>query len=148
MAKRSKYNQLVFHPTNPQKYKGSYPICLRSGLEIKCARMFDTNPKILEWSSESVIIPYRSPLDNRVHRYFPDFFVVMFDEKNVKWKYLVEVKPYKQCLPPIASGKKKVTTTLYENKQWILNTSKWKMAEEYCRLRGWRFMKITERDIG
>ena len=40
----------------------------------------DNNTNVLEWSSEEHIIPYRSPLDGKVHRYFPDFFV----KKNYK----------------------------------------------------------------
>ena len=35
----------------------------------------DNNPNILEWGSEEIIIPYKSPLDKKVHRYFPDFFI-------------------------------------------------------------------------
>ena len=35
----------------------------------------DLNENILEWGSEEIAIPYRSPIDNKVHRYFPDFYV-------------------------------------------------------------------------
>ena len=35
----------------------------------------DLNENILEWGSEEIVIPYRSPLDSRVHRYFPDFYI-------------------------------------------------------------------------
>jgi len=34
----------------------------------------DKNENILEWGSEEIALPYRSPIDNRVHKYYPDFY--------------------------------------------------------------------------
>ena len=58
----------------------------------------DTNEKILEWGSEEIIVPYRSPVDNRYHRYFPDFYVKVKDKNGKIKKMIIEIKPYKQCI--------------------------------------------------
>ena len=135
-----------FKPINPQKYKGNPTnIIYRSGLELKVMIRFDTDPQILEWSSEEIIIPYRCKTDNRIHRYFPDFVVKMKTKKGIE-TFMVEVKPYKQTLPP-KKGKKKKQTYINEVMTYAKNTSKWEMAEEYCAKRGWTFLKITEKDI-
>ena len=44
----------------------------------------DLNETISEWQSEEFWIPHRSPLDNRIHRYFPDFFLKYIDKKGNK----------------------------------------------------------------
>ena len=35
----------------------------------------DKNENILEWGSEEVWIPYRSPKDNRIHEFFQTFIL-------------------------------------------------------------------------
>jgi hypothetical protein len=35
----------------------------------------DKNPSVVSWSSEEIIIPYKSPADGKWHRYFVDFYV-------------------------------------------------------------------------
>ena len=61
---------------NPEKYKGDPTnIIWRSLWERKYMKYLDGNPNILEWSSEEFFIWYKSPIDNRQHRYFPDFFL-------------------------------------------------------------------------
>ena len=65
-----------FTPTHSNKYKGdSRNIIYRSLWELKFMKWCDRNVNILEWGSEEFFIPYVSPLDNRVHRYFPDFYM-------------------------------------------------------------------------
>lgn len=136
----------IFRPTNPKKYKGNpTQIVYRSGLELKVMTRFDLDSQILEWSSEEIIVPYRCKTDNRLHRYFPDF-VVKMKTKNGIVTYMVEVKPYKQTLPPV-KGKKKKQTFLTEVLTYAKNISKWESAEKYCAVRGWKFIKLTEKDI-
>ena len=60
----------------------------------------DTTPSILKWSSEEIAIPYKSPVDNRVHRYFPDFYVKVRESSGKIVHKLIEVKPSKQTVPP------------------------------------------------
>ena len=53
----------LYKPKNISKYKGDYrKIVHRSGLELRFMRYLDGNDSILKWSSEEIVIPYRSPL--------------------------------------------------------------------------------------
>jgi len=66
----------LFKPKNPQKYVGDPTnIVYRSSWECKVMSWLDRNPSIISWASEELIIPYKSPVDNRFHRYFPDFYI-------------------------------------------------------------------------
>ena len=71
-----------FRPKNRKKYKGNpSDIVYRSLWELKFMNYCDSNKSILKWSSEEIIIPYRCPTDNRIHRYFPDFYVKYKDAR-------------------------------------------------------------------
>jgi len=101
----------------------------------------DSTPSITEWGSEEIFIPYVSPIDNKRHKYYPDFYV----KANNK-KYIVEVKPSKQTKEP--TKRKKVTKGyLQEVFTWGVNQAKWKAAEEFCRDYGMEFMIITEKEL-
>jgi len=107
----------------------------------------DKHPDILQWNSEEIIVPYRSPIDGKVHRYFPDFWVKSIDREGKKSVSLIEIKPYNQTKEPVP--KKKLTKSyLYEVKTWGVNTAKWKAAESFCKDRGWKFMIMTENELG
>ena len=81
-----------FRPSNVTKYRGDYRnIIYRSSWEKVFMSYCDKNDNIIEWGSEEVIIPYRSPLDNRLHRYFPDFYVKVKDNSGVPKKYIIEI---------------------------------------------------------
>ena len=108
-------------------------------------RFCDNNINVLQWSSEKVIVPYISPLDGRVHRYFVDNFVVIKEGEKIK-KYLVEIKPHKQTLPPSTKYKKK-EHLLYEQNMWKVNEQKWIAARKWAADRGCEFLLITEKDI-
>ena len=61
----------VFRPNNPEKYTGDpTSIIYRSRWELILMGTLDKHPDVLKWGSEEIIIPYRSPIDGRVHRYF------------------------------------------------------------------------------
>lgn len=137
-----------FTPKNPKKYKGDPTnIIFRSLWERKFMHHLDTNTAVVEWSSEEVIIPYRSPLDNRIHRYFPDFYVKARNADGSIKEMIVEIKPKKETKEPI---KKKRITKQYisEVTTWGKNQAKWSAAEEYCEDRGWEFMILTEDHLG
>ena len=96
MAYRGRYI-----PANPKKYKGDPSnIIYRSLWERKFMVYCDANDRILEWGSEEFFIPYRSPLDGKVHRYFPDFYVKVKTKEGKLKKWVVEVKPKAQTTPP------------------------------------------------
>lgn len=137
-----------FRPKFPEKYKGDPTnVIYRSLWERNCMVYFDQNPKILQWSSEEIVIPYKSPIDGRWHRYYPDFLVKLLNKDNIIEVVLIEVKPYKETQEP--KQRKKVTKQyLYEVATYGKNQSKWKAAREYCADRKWKFMIITEKELG
>jgi hypothetical protein len=140
----SKYRQGVFTPKNKEKFIGTSAM-FRSGLELRFMRFCDNNPNVIKWSSENVIIPYISPFDNKTHRYYVDNFVMIKEDSEVK-KYLIEIKPFRQTKPPTTKYKKK-KHLIYEQKQWVINSCKWKAAIEYAKRTGCEFKIITEKDL-
>jgi len=137
-----------FKPSNYEKYKGDPTnIIYRSLWELKFMNWCDKNENILEWGSEEFWIPYKSPLDNRIHRYFPDFYVKIKTKENKIKKYIVEVKPYKQVIEPKVQ-KTKSKKYLSEVTEWAKNQAKWKAAREYCEDRLMEFKVITEKELG
>lgn len=137
-----------YKPKNPSKYLGDPTnIVYRSSWERQCMLYFDKNPNILEWGSEEIIIPYRSPLDNRVHRYFVDFVIKAKTASGQIETTLVEVKPYIQTQPP-KSQQRKTRRYLNEVTTYLVNEAKWKAATEFCKDRKWKFQIITENDLG
>ena len=129
-----------FKPKNPTKYMGDPTnIIYRSGWELKLMSYLDTHVNVLQWSSEEVVIPYKSPIDGRRHRYFPDFYLEQINTNGIKEKILIEVKPKYQTVPPVVqTTKTKKPTKRYINevKTWGINQAKWIAAEEFCK-RSW-----------
>ena len=137
-----------FKPKNPEKYKGNPTnIIYRSLWELRFMRHLDSHPSIEQWSSEEIIIPYVSPIDNRIHRYFPDFWIRAKDKDGIINTMLVEIKPMKQVKEPVRQDK---ITRRYINevKTYGINSAKWKAAEKYCLDRKWQFKILTEKDLG
>ena len=137
-----------FSPQNPKKYKGDPTnIVYRSLWERKFMKHLDENTSIIEWSSEEIQIPYISPLDNRRHRYFPDFYIKARNPDGTLKDMIVEIKPKKETKEP--TKKKRITKQyITEVTTWGKNQAKWKAAEEYCADRGWQFMIMTEDHLG
>jgi len=137
-----------FIPTKPNKYKGDIRnIIYRSLWELKFMKWCDRNANILEWGSEEFFIPYRSPLDNRVHRYFPDFYMKVQESNGKQVRYVIEVKPARQCVPPV-KGKKQKKTFIREVAEYAKNQAKWKAAQEFCEDRQLTFKVVTEKELG
>jgi len=136
-----------FKPSNPGKYKGDPTnIIYRSLWERKLMVWCDRNENVVEWGSEEIIIPYVSPIDSRVHRYFPDFYVRARTRNGRTEKFIIEVKPLAQTREP--KKKSKVTKTyLNEIKTYAVNQAKWKAAREYCDDRKMKFMVLTEKEL-
>ena len=107
----------------------------------------DLNENIIEWGSEEIVIPYRSPIDNRVHRYFPDFYVKLKDRTGKIKKYIIEVKPKKQLKPP-PKPKRQTKGYLREAYEYARIQAKWKAAVEYCEDRLYEFKVMTEDELG
>lgn len=136
-----------FTPKNVSKYKGNYKnIIYRSSWELKFMNYLDMHTDVLEWSSEEFFIPYRSPIDNKVHRYFPDFYVKRKDKDGKVEILIIEIKPETQTKPP---EKKSKVTKRYINEvyTWGVNEAKWKAAQEYCDDRKYKFVILTEKHL-
>lgn len=137
-----------FSPKNTNKYLGDPTnIWYRSLWERRVMVHLDENPNVMEWANEEIIIPYLSPVDNRLHRYFPDFFVRVRNKVGGSEAMILEVKPKSQSAPP---QKKSKITRKYINEvmTWGVNEAKWKAADMYCKERGWKFRVITEEHLG
>ena len=138
-----------YTPQNPKKYRGDYNnIIYRSLWELKFMKYCDRSASILEWGSEEIIIPYISPWDNRVHRYFPDFYIKVRQSDGKVKKMIIEVKPKKQCKPPTTTPKRKTQRWFNEVETWGVNEAKWKAAVPWCEDKGMEFKILTEDDLG
>lgn len=137
-----------FLPKNINKYLGDPKnIFYRSSWELRVMMHLDVNANVIQWSNEEIIIPYLSPADNRYHRYFPDFFVRIKNQKESTTEALIlEVKPKSQTTPPKVQSKP-TRRYIREVVTYGVNEAKWKAATEYCKDRGWQFKIVTEQDI-
>jgi hypothetical protein len=137
-----------FKPKNPLKYMGDpTKIIYRSSWELKLMNFLDSHTDVLKWASEEFCIPYISPIDNKVHRYFPDFLVKKRNPNKVIQTIVIEVKPKSQSSPP--SVQKKATKRyVREVYTWGVNPAKWEAAKKYCEHRGWEFMVMNEEHLG
>jgi hypothetical protein len=135
-----------FTPSNPGKYIGDIGnIIFRSSWELKVLNELDRNPAVIEYASEEISIPYVSPVDRRVHRYFPDFFVKLRTTEGIK-NMLLEVKPAIQTCPP-KQPKKMTRRFITEAATYSVNDAKWKAARAFCDQQGWDFRVVTEKEI-
>ena len=138
----------IYKPSNPKKYKGNANnIICRSTWERKFCKWCDLTENILEWGSEEFFIPYISPVDKRVHRYFPDFIIKIKESTGNLKTYVIEVKPKRATIPPVP-GKKQRKTLIRESMTYAVNQAKWKSAREWCADRMIEFKVITEDELG
>ena len=138
----------TFRPRNPQKYVGDHTnIIYRSSWECRLMDWFDRNPNVISWASEEVTVPYKSPVDGKFHRYFPDFVVKIREQSGKTKTMMIEVKPKKQTMEPPVQ-KRKTKSYINEVVTYGVNQAKWKAANEYCLDRGWEFKVITEEHLG
>ena len=140
-----RFKQGIFKPKNPKKFLSERAI-YRSSYELRFFRWADENPNVLEWSSESIIIPYISPIDGKGHRYYVDNYCVLKEGDIIK-RYLVEIKPSSQIQKPKVTKTKKPASLLYEQTQWVVNQAKWEAAGIYAKKRGFEFIILTEKEL-
>ena len=138
-----------FRPKRPKKYKGDpTQIIYRSLWEKKFMEYCDLTENISQWQSEEFWIPYKSPLDNKVHRYFPDFFIKYRDALGKMRNVVIEVKQAKQLKMTKKNPKKRTKSWAYEVQTYVVNQAKWKAAESYCADRKYEFKIMTEKELG
>jgi hypothetical protein len=137
----------LYKPQNFKKYKGDYTnIVYRSLLERMVMVRLDTDPNVLQWSSESIIIPYFSPVDKKMHRYFPDMWMKLKHKDGSVKEYLIEIKPKVQTVPP-KQPKRKTIRYLNECKTFAVNMAKWDAAKKYCAAKNINFTIWTDEQI-
>ena len=137
-----------FRPSHPKKYKGDPTnIIYRSLWELKFMRYCDTNQRVLKWSSEEIVIPYKSPIDNKYHRYFPDFYIKYVTSNGQVKESLIEIKPAKQVREP-RKQKKRTKQYVAEVYEYAKNQAKWEAAKNFCDDRLWEFQIFTGKELG
>ena len=140
-----------FQPKNPQKYVGDKAdIVFRSSWERKFMIWCDNNPAVLNWLSEYPI-PYFSQVDEKMHRYFVDFFVRVKSTDGTITVLMVEVKPHSQCLEPKKpkiNNNKAMMRYINECKTYVVNQNKWQAAADYAERNGFKFIVMNEYDLG
>lgn len=154
------YNNIITKYTlqNPDKFikpKDSFmksynestnQVLAKSNLELKAFMYFDNSNNTTKWSLEPFAIKYVSPKDNKIHRYYPDCFVEMSDNK-----FIVEIKSSNETMKP--KKPKKITTKSKKNynkalQTFAINQAKWLSAREFCKKNNLKFIIITEKQIG
>lgn len=135
-----------YFPNNPTKYIGDYSkILCRSLWERKFCKFLDSNPNIIRWSFETLKIPYKSPKDNEMHIYYPDFIIEKRSKDGLIKNMVIEIKPYKQTQEP--KKKKSKKSMLNEALTYSINIAKWNAARAFCDKHGWEFMILTEKEL-
>ena len=117
----------------------------RSLWERRFCKYLDENKNVLRWGFELISIPYVSIVDDRLHKYIPDFIVETKNDEQTKTISIVEIKPKKQTIEPTRKNQNK--SSLQEHIQYFTNLSKWETATKYCSQRGWVFRIITEQEL-
>jgi hypothetical protein len=138
----SKYYQGKFTPKNPSKYTGNPSnIVFRSSWERALMRFCDRKDCVKKWSSETCVVPYISPVDNKYHRYFIDFQITFSTGET----YLIEVKPSAQTKAP--TSKRKTKRFVQEVMTYGVNQAKWEAADKYAKDRNQKFAVWTEHSL-
>lgn len=149
-----KPKQGYYRLTHPEKFKlpiddhmkstkiieGNLCVLYKSGLELKAFKYCDHNPKIEEWSLEPFHIPYQSPVDGKVHRYFPDIWL-KFTTGDI---FIVEIKSSIETKMPRKNDKRygaKLNT-------YLVNQAKWEAARNFAKAKSCNFMVLTDKVLG
>ena len=140
------YKQGIYEIDNWDKYVGTQQPRYLSSLEYKFFKWADHCKHIIEWGSESVVVPYYNPVKQRQARYLVDIYIKYNDRDGVLRKELVEIKPSNQSKPPTKGGKSQVNYTKAVL-TWEVNRAKWEAASQYAIQHGMVFRVITEKHI-
>lgn len=146
--RRTPWVQGRFIPHNPAKYVGNPSnIIYRSSWERSFLHWCDITRQVARWSSEELVIPYMSPLDGQMHRYYVDFVVWMSTPNGVQ-KYAVEIKPKAECVPPKPPKRKSLNESYIKRLEtYEVNQAKWKHARAWCEAHGFKFIVLTENEL-
>lgn len=98
----------------------------------------DMSNMVLKWVSEPkyLNIRYMSPIDKKIHSYWPDF-IVQYIDGTVD---IIEVKPMKES--SLSSAK-----STYDKLMLAKNIMKWQAAEAFAKKAGAKFKVLTEKQL-
>lgn len=142
-----KYKQGIYTPLNPHKWVGR-EVVYRSSWELLFCKWADINPNVNKVASEEIVIPYFYDVDNKWHRYFPDYLIEFVDRNNITKTVMIEIKPYKEVIAPQKKGNKKESTFINEVLTYKKNIAKWESAKLWCKERNIDFIILTEKELG
>ena len=157
----TKYKQGLFIPKNIDKLlkaNNAGGLYYRSGLEHKFMIYLDQNSNIIRWNSELIKIPYvKNVWDAKLtemvksdHHYYPDFYYELKRPDGSISRVVAEVKPLSDTMEPKLTSNptsKQLTNFEYSLKMYSANLDKWKTCIEYCRMKGFEFIIITEQNL-
>lgn len=138
-SRSSRYKQGYI---NPESCKKLFPnikhdrIIYRSSYEKKFMIWLESNKSVKYWGSECFSIPYYYIVDEKYHKYYPDYFVEFEDGTYM----VVEIKPSNQTIKPINEN-------CWAAREYIKNQCKWKATKEFCESKGYKFKILTEKTI-
>jgi hypothetical protein len=140
----------ILHHT--EKYKGTLSergVKYLSLWERNVIRTLDNNSNVLAWlaptGNREMTIPYISPVDKKLHRYVPDFFVKVIDRNKEEKRFMLEIKPKRQTEPPKIPKRK--TRAYYKACQtYAINIAKWQAAAKWCDSHHYTFKLMTEKE--
>ena len=136
----AKYANGKFTVKNPEKYMGKRTPTYRSSWEFAFMNFCDNNPAVLNWTSESVKIPYFNPVSGKNTIYVPDFLIDYVDANQKQHTEVVEIKPSTETTMESARS--------YRDQLSVaINMAKWAAADAWARANNMRFRVITEYDI-
>jgi len=136
----AKYASGKYQIKNPDKYMGKRLPTYRSSWEFTFMTFCDNNPAVLQWTSESISIPYKNPVSGKNTIYVPDFIVVYKDKNDKRHTEVIEIKPSTETTMESAKS--------YKDKLSVaINMAKWAAADNWARSNGMRFRVVTEYDI-
>lgn len=147
VSKKGEWFKGTYEVINKEKYIGKKAPIFRSSWERRMMYWCDMNINVIKWGSESIAIPYFYPIDKKVHKYYPDFYVEIRVKDGSIQKYITEVKPKKKTKPPKKpknKNRKANNTYDYLMAEWIMNNAKWEAAVALCESKGIKFNIITE----
>jgi len=134
------YAQGKFQLKNPAKYIGARQPTYRSGWEMVFMQFCDNNPSIVQWSSESIQIPYRNPFTGKQTIYIPDFLIIYIDKNQKTHGEVIEIKPSTETTMESAKSTR-------DQAYVVLNMAKWQAAQAWCKNQGLKFRVVTENEI-
>lgn len=134
---------------NRDRYRGQNKIIeFKSSMELSFVRYLDAHPHIHWWNYEETIIPYKNPIDHRMHKYFPDFRMNYTTARGTVQEAIVEIKPlYELAEKPALSEKNPMKVNEAIVAEHAINRAKWSACRTYCERNNIKFIFLTEKEL-